>query len=102
MLPSNLINIWFNWIFIDQNDLIKQHIEMVNNIPSYYHVIILLKKNKYNPKWPIHVVEYRENEWPSDIYEIKDKYRHPIHGDITILINKNTYQPYSSAKSALT
>ena len=77
---------------------------MVNNIPSYHRVIIFLKKYNFNidaPKWPIHVVAYLEHQWSPDIYEIHDKYMHPNHGSITILINKNTYQPYSFAKSAI-
>ena len=36
-----------------------------------------------------------------EIYQVIDNYTHPIHGDITVLINKKTYQPYSFAKSAL-
>ena len=80
---------------------------MVNNIPSYYHVKILLKKNIIGvigingPKWPIHVINYSEHKWSPDTYEIQDKYKDPIHGPITVLINKETYQPYSSAKSVL-
>ena len=77
---------------------------MVNKISNYYHVGILLKKNIFSineVKWSIHVVKYKENEWSSEIYEIQGKYIHPIYGSVTVLINKNTYQPYSSAKSAL-
>ena len=77
---------------------------MINNIPSYYHVEIFLHNNMFNlsgPKWPIHVLYYSENEWPSDIYEIQNKYTHPSYGSIVKLINKKTYQPYSSTKSAL-
>ena len=79
---------------------------MVNNIPNYYHVEIFSSKNIFDtnePKWPIHVLNYKEkeNEWSSDIYEMQEKYIYPIYGDITVLINKNTYQPYSSVKSAL-
>ena len=77
---------------------------MVNNIPNYYHVKIFLRENIFDiggPKWPIYVVKYIENNWPLEIYEIQDKYNHSIYGPITILINKETYQPYSSAKSAL-
>ena len=77
---------------------------MINTIPSYYHVEILLIKNIFDNiglKWPIHVVGYIENEWSPDIYEIQNKYFHPIHGSITILINKETYQPYYSVKFAL-
>ena len=77
---------------------------MINDIPNYYHVEILLNKNNFGivgPKWPIHVLYYSENEWSPDIYEIQDKYKDLIHGPITVLINKESYQPYSSAKSAL-
>ena len=103
ILPSNLKNINFDWICF-YPDLIKHNIKMINNIPNYYHFRILLESNIFDidePKWPIHVVRYRIRDWPSDIYEIQDKYRHPIHGPITVLINKKSYQPYSSAKSAL-
>ena len=64
---------------------------MVNNIPRYYNVKIFLKSDKFSnngPKWPIHASNYRENKWSSKIYEIQDTYVHPIHGSITILINK--------------
>ena len=107
ILPSNLINIVFNWKFFDEfdeNDLIKHYIEMVNNIPSYYHVKILLRNNIFGDsglKWPIHVIHYEESEWSSNIYEIHNKYSHQFYGFITILINKETYQSYSFAKSAL-
>ena len=63
---------------------------MVNNIPSYYHVkifIVSADKNIINikgPKWPIHVINYIENKWISKIYEIQDKYMHPIHGFVTV------------------
>ena len=52
------------------------------------------------PKWPIHVVNYKKTNWSSDIYEIIDNYNDPIYGDIIVLINKETYEPYSHAKSA--
>ena len=103
MLPSNLKNINFNWIYTNKYDMNEHRIEMVNNIPSYYHVKLLLRRDIFNingSKWPIHVVGYEENEWSSEIYEIHDKYVHPIHGSIVVLINKKTYEPYSSAKSA--
>ena len=45
MLPFNLKNINFNWIFYDKNDLSEHYIEMVNNIPNYYHVQIFLIQN---------------------------------------------------------
>ena len=104
MLPFNLKTINFNWLIFDENKSIKNYIEMVNNIPSYYQVIILLYKNIFGndePKWPIHVTEYMEHLWPSKIYEIQDKYMHQYRGSIVVLINKKSYQPYSSAKSAL-
>ena len=104
ILPENLSNLTFNWIYFDNNDFYEHYIEMVNNIPSYYHVDIFFFKNIFfidEPKWPIHVFKYQENRWSSHIYEIQDKYTHPIHGPITVLVNKETYQPYSSAKSAL-
>ena len=41
MLPSNLKNINFNWLYLSRNNKRKHHIEMVNNIPNYYHVEIL-------------------------------------------------------------
>ena len=61
MLPSNLKNINFNWMFLDLFDLSGYHIEMVNNIPNYYHVVLLLKKNIFGinddgHKWPIHLL----------------------------------------------
>ena len=108
MLPSNLKKINFIWIFMHRYDSaeIGYRIEMVNNILNYYHVMLLLKRNIFGtdddgPKWPIHVVGYRENKWSPNIYEIQDKYIHPIYGSITVIINKNTFQPYSSNKSAL-
>ena len=104
MLPKNLKNIIFNWIYFEKFDSIKHHIDMVNNIPNYYHVIIFLENNIFDNnglKWPFHVFNYRENKWSSNIYEIQGKYKHPKYGPITVLINKETYQPYSSVKSAL-
>ena len=104
MLPPDLKNINFNWIKLDKNISIEQYIEMVNDIPGYYHVEILLNKNIFDvdgPKWPIYIVDYIEHEWSPDIYEIQNKYTHSIHGPITVLINKESYQPYSSAKSAI-
>ena len=56
---------------------------------------------KCGSKWPIHVVNYDKKKWSSDIYEVIDKHIDPIYGDITVLINKETYEPYSHAKSAL-
>ena len=72
----------------------------------------------FNPfyfiKWPIHVIDYNEPElstnkiiWPfnkikrsADIYKIINKHFDPIYGNITVLINKETYEPYSHMKSA--
>ena len=67
-------------------------------------MILFVKRNifgVYGSKWLIHVVEYMENEWSLNIYEIQDKYTHLKCGIITILINRETYQPYSCAKSCL-
>ena len=43
----------------------------------------------------------RIDKWSPNIYEIQDKYIHPIpyYRSVTILINKKTYQSYSFAKS---
>ena len=115
MLPFSLKNIKFNWTYLDKNIKfnwmnlytnipIEQYVKMVNNIPNYYHVEIFLKNNiidNNGPKWPIHIVDYIENKWSPKIYEIQDKYMHPIYGSVIILINKETYQPYSSAKTAI-
>ena len=104
MLPANLKNINFNWLYLDEYEPIEDYIEIVNNIPSYYHIEIFLKYNIFcndGLKWPIRVVDYKEHQWSLKIYEIQDKYMHPIYGSITVLINKKTYQPYSFAKSAL-
>ena len=93
-----------HYINIVKNVPIKHYINIVNNVPNYYHVKLLLKKNIFNInglKWPIHVVDYKENEWSPDIFEIQDEYMHPIYGPITLLINKKTYQSYSFVKSAL-
>ena len=104
MLPANLKNINFKWLYLDKYEPFEYHIEMINNIPSYYHVELFLKYNilgNHGLKWPIHVVNYEENKWPSEIYEIQNKYIHPIYDSIIVLINKESYQPYSSVKSAL-
>ena len=78
---------------------------MVNNIPGYYDVKIYASINipdiNIDVKWPFHVLYYNETHWSSEIYEVIDNYTHPNYGDITVLINKKSYQPYSSAKSAL-
>ena len=77
---------------------------MVNSIPSYYNVKLYLKDNildNNGPKWPIYVMQnYDTKKWPSVIYEMIDKYTDSFGNDIIVLINKNTHEPYSSAKSA--
>ena len=82
---------------------------MVNNISNYYYVKIFLHQynnfTRYNftsdgPKWAIHIVDYKENDWLPETYEIQDKYTYSTYGSITILIIKESYQPYSSVKSA--
>ena len=105
MLPSNLKNINFVWLYYINisYDLIKYYIEVINNISDHYHMTLFLNKNIFGitgPKWPIHVVDYEESDWSPEIYEILDKYIHPYYNSVIVLINKNTYQPYSSAKSA--
>ena len=122
-LPENLTTITFGCIFnqnienilsdikyINFNQLTrnivysKKDIEVINNIPRNFNVKIYVNHNifdKCGPKWPIHVVKYNETNWTSDIYEIINKYIDPIYGDITVLINKKSYEPYSHAKSAL-
>ena len=62
MLPYNLKNINFDWMCCN-----KHTIEMVNNIPSYYHVEILVINNIFifgndGIKWPIYVLDYNENK----------------------------------------
>ena len=104
-LPSNLKYIEFNWIWLRDKINISSYIEMVNNIPSYYNVKIFVVKNILGDndlKWPIYVCNYSKNRWPVELYEMVNNYTHPIYGNIiTIIINKKTYQPYSSTKSAL-
>ena len=100
---SNIKYINFNWL-TNNPTYFKKDIEIINNIPRYYNVNIYVNHNilkKSKPKWPIHVVKYNGSHWPSDIYEIIDKHIDPIYGNITVLINKETYEPYSHAKSAL-
>ena len=82
---------------------LKLNINKINNIPRYFYIKIFLYNNIFDcgSKWPIHVVNYDETKWSSDIYEIIDKHIDPIYGNITVLINKETYEPYSHAKSAL-
>ena len=107
MLPINLKYIEFNWSFFFNNFCISRYIEMVNNISGYYDVKIFLSSislnilNNNDLKWPIHVRYYEKTHWSSEIYDVIDNYKHPSYGDITVLINKETYQPYSFAKSAI-
>ena len=82
MLPSNLQNINFNWI-----DLNEHYIEMVNNIPNYYHAkiffkIIILVILDLNGQFMLSVI--KNMNWSSDIYEVQGKYRYPIYGPIII------------------
>ena len=84
-LPENLTNITFGYHFNQKIDS-----EM---LPSNFGI--------HGAKWPIHIVRYSEDEWPLNIYQVQDKYTHPRYGPITVLINKENYQPYSFAKSAL-
>ena len=102
ILPSNLKYIEFNWMRKNKIN-ISSYIKMVNNIPGYYDVKIFVSENIFGdgPRWPIYVSAYKENKWSLKIYEVIDNYKHPIHGNITVLINKEIYQPYSCAKSAL-
>ena len=99
--PPNLTNIIFNLVDV-YNKISKSFVHMVNNIPNYYNVELFFTYNifKIGPKWPIHVVGYDERGWSPKIYDVIDKYQHPYHGKINILVNKKTYQPYSYAKSA--
>ena len=104
ILPSKLKYIEFGWIYLSYTKInISRYIEMVNNIPGYYDVKIFLLKNIFGdngPKWPMHVCNYKKKRWPLEIYEVIDNYTHSFYGDITILINTETYQSYSFAKSA--
>ena len=47
MLPPNLKNINFDWLYSAKYVHTKDDIEMINNIPSYYH-IVLLDKNIFD------------------------------------------------------
>ena len=104
ILPYNLKYINFNWTYFKINKFISYYFDMVNNIPKYYDVKLFLKHNIFDidgPIWPIHVCYYKEKEWSSEIYDVIDKYVDPFYGNITVLINKETYEPYSLSKSAL-
>lgn len=76
---------------------------LLNSIPRNFNIKIYVHENIFAEniriKWPIHVADYECTTW-SNIYEIFDEYTHPIYGDITVLINKELYEPYSHAKSA--
>ena len=77
---------------------------MINNIPNHYNVKIFSNNGIHcdgNIKCPIHVRYYDESLWNLEMYEVIDNYKHPIHNNITVLINKKSYQSYSSAKSTL-
>ena len=104
-LPPNLKYINFNWIDICKYNFNSDYIEMVNSIPGYYEydVKIFVSKNIFGingPKCSIHVVDYNEEDWSSEIYEVVDNYLDQCHGNITIINNIETYEPYSRAKSA--
>ena len=105
ILPINTILI-FNWFIIYNGTVInKTHIDAINNIPNYYNVKIFTKYNFPTAidelKWTIHVPNCYAKCWPLKIYHIVKTYNHAHYGDMTILINKETYEPYSSAKSTL-
>ena len=79
-------------------------INKINNISKNYNVKVYMDLDIFGdngPKWPIYVINYDETKWSSDIYEIINKHFDPIYGDITVLINKESYEPYSHAKFAL-
>ena len=100
---SDIKYINFNWLTENSTNP-KKNIEVINNIPRYFNVKIYVNHNifqKSKPKWPIRVVNYNETHWPSDIYDIIDKHIDPIYGNITVLINTESYEPYSHAKSVL-
>ena len=78
ILPYNLKNIEFNWNPIRINN--TSYVEMVNNIPSYYDVKIFIFS--YN------ILDNNNLKWP-------------IYDNITVLINKKSFQIYSSTKSAI-
>ena len=108
ILPSNLKHIEFKWFIIPINSSgnieMASNIEMVNNIPGYYDVKIFLLYNILSDndiKWPIHVCDFEKTRWSSEVYEVIDNYDHSSYGNITVLINKKSFQPYSSAKSTL-
>ena len=100
--PSNLTNIIFEWIYNIRIN--KNQIKMINSIPSYYNVKLFrynIIENVDGPKWPIHVLKYKEREWSSEIYNVIDEYEHSMYdGNIIVLINKETHEPYSHEKSA--
>ena len=103
ILPSNLKYIKFNWLGWNSDKYIN-YFNMINNIPSYYNVVIFVRKDIFENngiKWPIHVIRYKKKIWSSEKYKIIDKYTHPLYRDITVLINKETHEPYIRAKSAL-
>ena len=75
---------------------------MVNNIPNYYNVQLFMDFHHSTidgPKWPIHVSYHDKQSWSSKIYDIVKIYNHNVYGSMTILINRETYESYSFAKS---
>ena len=73
---------------------------MKNNISNYFNAEQQVENHNKEPIWPVHVVNYNKLKWSPKIYEIIDKYMDPIYGDITVLINKKSFQPYAHSKSA--
>ena len=101
-LPENLMTLIFKWI--SKEKINREHINMINSISNYYNVRLFVRYNILDivgPKWPIHAANYNEKKWAPEIYDVIDKYTHPSEGEIIVLINKETYQPYSRDKSAL-
>ena len=97
ILPNNLIIVNFNWHYGYQFFINEMAIQMLNSIPRHFNVVLFATYKFFNddngPKWPIHVVNYGKLSWSPDIYQVINQYTHQIHGDITVLINKNSYQP---------
>ena len=100
---TGIENISFDWTSMYHQNIEVTKINIVNNIPKYYNVKIYLNWNTFSndlSKWPLHVINYHEDEWPSEIYKIIDNYVDPIYDNIVVLINRKSYEPYSFAKSA--
>ena len=100
-LPSNIQDITFDWVYFV---ISKDQLNMVNKLPNYYNVKLFIM-NDFSDigelKWPFHVVDHCDNNWPSDIYDEIDDYVDPKYGDIVVLFNRKTYQSHSHNKSAL-